>query len=226
MQKLSSPVKLIGDSFKIFFAKENLVYFISIYLVMIPFQIFTYFKESIFGSGSSNLETGPYAGIILAINILYFIAYLLTSAAGILAVKKVVDKEQVDFKDTMILAWRNLWGFFLLSVLLFLITLGGSILLIIPGIIFSVWFSFARFVFIDQNLGIRASLSKSRELIKNRFWPVLGRLIVIGLFFGIISGVVTYLSISLSLISSVLLSLTGAFFILPYYLLYKELSAQ
>lgn len=224
MQKLSSPVKLIDESFKIFFAKENIFYFISIYLVLVPFQILSYFQESMVGSG--NLDSSPYTYIIAAINILYFLVYLLTSVAGIMAVKNVVDGEKFNFKDTMIFAWKKLWGFVLLSALLFLIILGGSILLIIPGILFSVWFTFAKFIFIDQGLGIKASLGKSRELLKGRFWSVFWRLLVLGLFFGFIVGISMYL---LTLIpfgmGSAISVLAGAFLILPYYLLYKELAA-
>jgi hypothetical protein len=222
MKNLSSPIKLIDESFRTFFAKENIFYFISIYLIMVPFQIFSYFQESLVSSG--NWSSLPYSFAIIAINILYFIAYLLTSVAGIVAVKRVVDKEKLDFKDTMTFAWKNLWGLFLLSALMFLIILGGMILLIIPGIIFSIWFTFSKFIYVDQGLGIKASLGKSRELFKGRFWSVYWRLFVIGIFFALFVGISMYL---LSLIpfgiGSAIAVLAGAFFILPCYLLYREL---
>ena len=83
----------------------------------------------------------------------------------------------------------------------------------------------AKFIFIDQGLGIKASLSASRELLRGRFWSVFWRFLVFGLFFGLIGGIALYL---LSLIpygiGSIISTLMGAFFILPYYLLFKELS--
>jgi hypothetical protein len=219
MQGLSSPIKLINESFKIFFARENIFYFISIYLILVPFQIFSYFQ--------SLLESTPYGVVVVVVNILALVVYLLTSVAGILAVKKVIDGGQLNYKDTMISAWKKLWGFFLLSVLLFLIILGGSILLIIPGILFSIWFTFAKYIFIDQGLGIKASLGKSRELFKGRFWSIFWRLLVIGLFFGIFVGISMYLLTLLPFgMGSAISVLGGAIFILPYYLLYKEVSVQ
>jgi hypothetical protein len=218
MQKLSSPIRLIDESFKIFFAKENIFYFISIYLILIPFQVFSYFQNS--------LESTPYAIIVVIVNILALIAYFLTSIAGILAVKRVIDGGQLNYKDTMASAWKNLWRYFLLSALLFLITLGGTILLIIPGIIFSIWFSFSGFVFIDQGLGIKASLSRSRQLFKGRFWSVYWRIIVFGIFFGLVTGLVFLLSLIPFGIGSSIYTLAGAFYIIPYYLLYKELDEK
>lgn len=227
MQKLSSPIKLINDSFRIFFAEGNITYFISIYLITVPFLISAYIQNSMTSSSLDSLESGSYAIPIAVINLLSLVVFLLTSAAGIVAVKNVVDGNPLRFKETIIFAWKNLWGFFLLSVLLFLIILGGSILFIIPGIVFAIWFSFAGFIFIDQGLGVKASLSRSRELFKGRFWSVFWRLLVFGLFFGLFGGIAFYL---LSLIpygiGSIISTISGAFSILPYYLLYKELSLQ
>jgi hypothetical protein len=206
--KLSSPIKLIKDSFKIFFERKNIVYFISIYLVMVPFRI---------------LESISFTTPIVVVNILHFVVYLLTSIAGILAVKKVVDNERLNFKDTMFFAWKNLWGFFLLSALLLIIILGGSVLLIIPGLIFSTWFSFANFVFVDQGLGVKASLGKSRELVKGRFWAVFGRIFVFGFLSGLIGLAVLKIPFG---IGPVISTLASALFVLPYYLLYKEINGQ
>ena len=194
MKKLSSPVKLIKDSFKIFFEKKNLLYFASIYLLLVPFQIIFYFQ--------GDVKSAPLIGAIALVNLVYLVVYLLTLAAGISAIKRVVAKEP-------------------LVTLVFLATFGGVLLLIIPGIIFGVWLSFSNFVFIDKGLGVKASMGKSRELIKGRFWAVLYRLLVFGLFSGLAGAVVSAITFG---IGSALVALAGALFMLPSYLLYKELS--
>ena len=213
MKKLSSPVKLIKDSFKVFFEKKNLVYFASIYLLLIPFQILFYFQ--------GDVKSTPLIGVVVLVNILYLFVYLLTLAAGISAIKRVVDKEPLDVKKTFVFAWKNLWKFSILVTLVFLATLGGVLLLIIPGIIFGVWLSFSNFVFIDKGLGAKASMGKSRELVKGKFWAVFGRLFIFGLFSGLAGGVVSVIPFG---IGSALVALAGALFMLPSYLLYKELS--
>jgi hypothetical protein len=209
MKKLSSPVKLI----KIFFEKKNLLYFASIYLLLVPFQIIFYFQ--------GDVKSAPLIGAIALVNLVYLVVYLLTLAAGISAIKRVVAKEPLDFRKTYAFAWKNLWKFSILVTLVFLATFGGVLLLIIPGIIFGVWLSFSNFVFIDKGLGVKASMGKSRELIKGRFWAVLYRLLVFGLFSGLAGAVVSAITFG---IGSALVALAGALFMLPSYLLYKELS--
>lgn len=213
MQKLSSPFKLIEDAIKIFFDKRNLVFFVLIYALLIPFQIFQYFRES--------LNLTLLGEVMVAIDIIYLTVYLLISLAGILAVKKVINNENLSIKDTFTLSWKKLWGFILISIIVFLISLGGIILLIIPGIVFAIWFSFSTFVFVDKELGIKASISKSRTLVKGRFWTILGRYVIFGLFGAVLGLTASYIPYS---IGSYLLTLLGALTVLPSYLLYKELN--
>jgi hypothetical protein len=96
----------------------------------------------------------------------------------------------------------------------------GSLVSFVYVFIFIVWLSFSRFVFIDKELGVVASLRMSRELVRGRFWAVLWRISVLGIFVGLISGVVSSIPYGAG---SVIAALAGALFILPFFLLYKEL---
>jgi hypothetical protein len=214
MKKLSSPIELIKDSFNIFFEKKNILSLVLIYLPLIPFQLLFYFQE--------NINFFPPTGVIILINLVYLVVYLLTLLAGVSAIKRVTAKESVDVKRIYTFALKNLWKFSLLVVLVFLVSLGGFILLIIPGIIFGTWFSFSNFIFVDKGLGVKASMGKSRELVKGRFWAVLGRLLVFGLFSGLAGFIVSVIPFG---IGQTLVTLAGALFMLPSFLLYKELSA-
>lgn len=67
------------------------------------------------------------------------------------------------------------------NLLVGLIVLGGFVLLIVPGIIFMLWFSLTNYiVIIERRLGLPAMM-RSRQLIKGRVWPFIGRLLFIGL---------------------------------------------
>ena len=66
-----------------------------------------------------------------------------------------------------------------LAILLTIILLGGYILLIIPGIIFSVWFAFAYLVLITEDTGVTEALKKSRNYVRGRWWGVFGRLVAL-----------------------------------------------
>jgi hypothetical protein len=216
MQKLSSPIKLIKESFETFTEKKNLQIFVLTFILLVPFQIALYFLD-----GVKNNST---IWIIVVLNLFYVICYLLTQLAGIFVVKKVVDKDtDISFKNVLLFVKKNLWKFFLLEVLVFLAVLGGFILLIIPGIVLSVWFSFSCFIFVDQRLGIKASMGKSRNLVKGRFWAVFGRVVVFGLFSGLVGAVLSFIPYG---IGSYLVTLAEGLFILPSFLLYRELASN
>jgi hypothetical protein len=71
-------------------------------------------------------------------------------------------------------ARKRMWGMAGVILLVGLATLGGFILLIIPGIILAVWFSQAAFIYALENIGGTDALRKSREYIRGRWWKVLG----------------------------------------------------
>ncbi len=86
-----------------------------------------------------------------------------------------------------------LWPFVIVAILQSAVTLGGLLLLIIPGILFMVWYAFAEFaVLLDQKRGLEA-LSYSRSLVRGRFWPVLWRLVggpvLVGIAYAIVMGI-------------------------------------
>lgn len=53
-----------------------------------------------------------------------------------------------------------------------LVVLGGFILLIIPGIIFSVWFMFSQFALIFENIRGAQALLRSKELVIGHWWRI------------------------------------------------------
>jgi hypothetical protein len=99
----------------------------------------------------------------------------------------------------------------------------GFALLVIPGIIFLVWFTFSRFIMIEKGLNIKESLLKSKAMVKGRFWKILWRVLVFGLFCLLVEIVLSVIPYG---IGSIVWTLFGALTILPTYLLYRELSAD
>lgn len=67
-------------------------------------------------------------------------------------------------------------AYFWLSVLMGFLIGGGQLLLVAPGILFLVWFFFAPFVFIEEDLRGMDALMRSRELVRGRWLPVAVRL--------------------------------------------------
>ncbi len=77
--------------------------------------------------------------------------------------------------------YRTFWRYLGVSILMPLAVLGGLILLIIPGIIWAVRFSFSFYIVVDTKMGPIVSMKESYAITKGKFWKLLLFWIVIGL---------------------------------------------
>lgn len=227
--KLSGPIKLIKESLILFFKKNNLLYFLRIYGILIPFNIFFYFQGNILSGNNVNV-TDPTQLLAknawtiwasIPVGLAYLIISFWIGASGIKATANVVEGLNLNFGETLKFAWNKLWAFSLLSIVVGLITSIGFILLIVPGILFLVWYHFSSFEFMTKNVGIKAAMGGSKKLVSGKFWPVFGRLIIFGIFGILIQAVLSLIPLSLG---NIIQPLFGGLLILPYFLLYRELS--
>ncbi|MRR53394.1 MAG: hypothetical protein EG822_02640 [Deltaproteobacteria bacterium] len=76
-----------------------------------------------------------------------------------------------------------------ISILSAFIICGGYLLLIIPGIIFSVWFVFGQFLLVEDEARGMGALLKSREYVRGQWFNVAIRLLLIWAVSGIISAI-------------------------------------
>ncbi|PIR66250.1 MAG: hypothetical protein COU51_04815 [Parcubacteria group bacterium CG10_big_fil_rev_8_21_14_0_10_36_14] len=120
-----------------------------------------------------------------AISFLAYLANFVVLIAIIYYTDKFLSNKKPDIKLKDI--FTVYWPAILISVLAGFITVGGFILFIIPGIIFTVWYAFAMYLAILQKKKGLELLKESRELSRGKFWPVFGRLVVPNIFWGIIA---------------------------------------
>jgi len=142
------------------------------------------------------------------------------------------NEERMGFIQAYKISLSKMRPFSWLLFLVCFITLGGFALLIVPGIIFSILFTFAIFIFINEDLRGMNALLKSRDYIKDIWWSVLSRLLVVGLLSFIISlliGLITpssHFSITSIVLSSVI-KLSSYLLLFPFstvflYVLYSN----
>jgi len=221
MIELSSPVDLIKKAVDIFAKKENLLFLVKIYIPVAVFSAFfvlqSFLPDYIVNSNSVWPAIG--AGLI---QILYFLTSIFVTVSGIIALIKVIDGEELSVEKTYKKAWKCYWKLLLLSIVLALIYLFGFIFLVVPGMLFIVWFALSKFLAVEKGYGIREALSKSRELVKGIYWKTLGRLIVFGAFTVIVQMILSVIPYEAG---SVVSSIIGGLYMLPLFLLYRELSA-
>lgn len=124
--------------------------------------------------------------VVLAVFVASLVFTLWTSMAlaknlGMIVHEKPLIAIKEAFSNTSHLIWPAIYT----TVLVFLAVLGGTLLLIIPGIIFSIWFCFSYLVVIfDEQRGVKA-LKESKKLVAGRWWKMFWRLLAPGVFYGV-----------------------------------------
>lgn len=110
-----------------------------------------------------------------------FIISMILQMYAYIALILSVDDHNKTLKEVYREAHRKIWSYIGLTIVLSLVILGGLILLIVPAIIFMVWFAFSQYVLILERKPIIASLKYSKKLVKGHFMKVFGRLAFITL---------------------------------------------
>ena len=88
-------------------------------------------------------------------------------------------EEELGVREAFARSWEKFLPFAWVSFLVGFVVSGGFLLLIIPGIIFSIWFFFAHFVIFDDDTRGMSALLKSRAYVSGRWFDVFLRLMLI-----------------------------------------------
>lgn len=213
MEKLISIVDLFKNSFEIY--KNNFWTFVK--LAVINFLLFLIFLP--LGAGFFFAKENFYWWAILLI--LSMVACLIAVVVGLLVQISfiLVVKEKnttITTKQYLKKSWSMIGSYVWISFLVGLAVLAGFILLIIPGIIFAIWFVFSRYIFIVEGKKGRQAMAESKRLAKGYWWAIFGRFFVIGIF----AGVISYIPLLGSLVN---LFFTMPFVVIYSYLLYEDL---
>ncbi len=192
------------------------------------------------------LSTAPKHWLITVIVLLASLGELFIAiwivATVILTTAQLVENKPVDAEQTSRKAMLSIKNLLATSFLQFLITLGGLILFIIPGLIFSIWYGLSQTVAVLTNKRPIEALAHSKSLVLGRFFPVAWRIIsvplVVGLSYSILVGGIISLTASAMGLDPVelvkgelpiwaeILETTGEIIIIPLILIYGTLLYQ
>jgi len=145
------------------------------------------------------ITNGAYAPIAIVLGVIFgifaIIALLYLAFWGQIALLYNVGSDETvgaieSYKRTKGKIWDYAWIAFLVGIS----TLCGYVLLIVPGIIFSIFFSFAAFVFLFEGEKGMNALLKSREYVRGKWWSVLFRLWAMAGLFVLLSWVFSLFS--------------------------------
>ncbi len=97
-----------------------------------------------------------------------------------------------QWKETFLTSSNLIWPVIIVSFLVTLSVIGGTILFIIPGIIFAVWYSFASYAVIFEGAQGLAAMRASKALVVGRWWPIVWRLAIAATIFGILNYIISF----------------------------------
>jgi hypothetical protein len=226
---LRSITQLFNDAWAIF--AKGWVKYLYLWLITIGVIFLLGFIIGFAGVILAALKLGML--ILVGVLILIPIAVVLAATYG-LAVYKLVYNVAEDngegVKKALGYGFRHILSYIGVMIVLGLIIIGGYILLIIPGIIFTVFLSMVIPVYILEEKHGLGAISRSWNLVKGHFWAVFGRLILVLLISMVISAIQNMFSgNSQLLVSLIMLAPTFilSYFTLGYtYLIYKDLSSN
>ena len=191
--KENSFGEIFSKGFGMFF--DNFLPLIGIaFLMYLPVAVFDYLltKESyrlLIIMQTTNQVPTSYLGILLlTIGVLIFETLLVSSVMTYYISNKAMGQEE-SFFNIIKKALKKFFPLLGLSIVSALLIMIGFILLVIPGIIIALSLSIVIQVMLLENLGIKDSIKRSRELTKG----AKGRIFWVIFFLGVITGIISIL---------------------------------
>lgn len=182
---MRSPIDLITESFTLY--RNNFATLIGYSAwILLPFAGFVLLN---FLPRTLPILSLGFILFIIETFIAVWISIILIQLSASIIQNKTVVPIQLQQSST-----KLIYPVLIVGLLQLLVILGGFILLIIPGLIFMVWYVFVQFsAVLDNKKGMEA-LSHSKTLVQGRFWKTLlnayGGSLLILLFYSFIIAII------------------------------------
>lgn len=176
---LIGPGDLIVGAWGIF--KKN---FLSYTQIAVWFAVLSLIQWVIFIVTRSLIFDGVMRTVVItALSLPVSLAFALLSVAIIDLTARSIQKKNTDIQEVFFESLHMLIPFIWVGFLFWTIAAFGFILLVIPALVFIVWFKFAmNHLIIDDIHGFDA-LRASKKLVDGRWWAVLFRIVIPTIFY-------------------------------------------
>lgn len=212
--------KILSLGWKYFEQNWKTILFI-ILIIYIPINIIV----TLTSIHTNYADFGSVSGGMRLYQLLQAVIGIIATMAIALVVKSNIDGNTLSLKESLKKAARLWPKAFSTNILLAICLIGLTLLLIVPGLIFGIYWMFSLYaVIFHDKIGTKA-FGYSKSVVKGRWWKVLGYSIVfgilmviaslvIGLITGLISGLIP--TIAGSSIVEIVLT-TGGDFVLAFF---------
>lgn len=165
--------ELFSKTFEVY--KKRFVVLLSLLLIpIILFFSFLYIPIEVFEKHLS---------FLVFLMFLSFFFSLVVLSSWIQALKN----EKLGILDSYVEGFSKVLSLWWIMLLTSFLVIGGNILFLIPGLLFSIWFSFAPFVMAKEGLRGMNAIERSRDYFRGITMQIILRMFVGAIFFYIIS---------------------------------------
>lgn len=165
-----------------------------------------------------------------------FLALLLFALAGVLVplgivaiVRASIDGTTLTFQDALRAATNHWLVGIKTTLLMGILLIPLMFLLVIPAIIFAIFWAFAVYVVMDDKLSGYSALKYSKFVVQGHWWKVLGNLLIMGLVAGIVGSIVSIPfsteNVVSQIIGATITSIVSMYSLVGAYLLYRNLKS-
>lgn len=198
-EKIIKSKNLIKESWQVY--SKNLLKFIEVFVYgligMLPF-FGVLILSLVYAGFLGNKMPFLVNAIVLVIAIVAFVATLYMAivysvrakVASILLLKNNFTSAKENFNE----AKPYFVKFLGVSLLMTVLVIAWGFVLIVPALIFAIYYGFAQYVLVVEGKRPFSAIERSYDLVRGYFWPVFGRMALIGLI-----GLIIYWIISLPL---------------------------
>lgn len=183
LTSLPSAIAILDQAWTLY--KQRLIIFLEIMLIqIISLDVLRIGHKIFYSKFFAGGGIGPLA--LLEIAFYLFISFIIQTwwyMALLYAIKD--SQEGIGVIESYRRGWHKILPSLWISFLQISIIMGGLLLLVVPGIIFSIWFMLSVFILIVEDLKGMDALLKSREYVRGKWFDVFWRFlfIVVLIFF-------------------------------------------
>ena len=168
---LKGPVEYIKEAIKIYFKKENMIFFVKVMSFSTIFSSIATYINSYFTSSNMYVQRYDDVNLSILISIFTIISVVVTLWLQSCAFFSVLNMEK-SVKDVVKMSIYKLLPFFGISFVLGLINIFGLLLLVVPAVIFGLWFSFTLYLYFEKGVRLTEALKTSKALVKGKMMKV------------------------------------------------------
>jgi len=191
-EMLDTAVKLYRQHWKTFMGLAAVV--VVPYVFLQTFLLRSALRVNPFNFNPRTVQSSEPSSTVAAIGAAFTLAYVvflqpLLVGAVARAAADIYRGEIPGLKATYRFALSRFRSILWISILTGLAAAGGFLMLVIPGIIFLVRFSFGTVVLVVEGERGRKALGRSWRLAKGRFWKIFGTLFLAILLTGVVANI-------------------------------------